>query len=197
MLTGPGVRLHRLHFDNYDVLYPLLAEGDTSYVEREYRERERLYERVIYLYGYAPFSGKRGAVDYLVLREEEAAEFAEHQLWGSDHSLRQDDEQKLAGIVHLYDLSLERFGRGMPNPLAGIQLAEAHRGTGIADRAFDVLEWFVAETYPEATAVTAMIKKDNARSIRFFGRRGYETSTAYGDPDEDRKTTFLVKQLVR
>ena len=197
VLTGPGVRLHRLHFDNYDSLWPLLAEGDTHYVEREYREREQLYEQVVYLYGYAPFSGKRGAVDYLVLREDEATEFAERQLWGSDRELRQDDEQKLAGVVHLYNLSMERFGRGMPNPLLGIQLAEAHRGTGIADRALDVLEWYVAETYPEATAVTAMIKRENARSIRFFRRRGYEMSTEYGDPNEDREDTFLVKQLTR
>ena len=65
VLTGPGVHLHRLHFDNYDSLWPLLAEGDTHYVERECREREQLYEQVVYLYGYAPFSGKRGAKRYL------------------------------------------------------------------------------------------------------------------------------------
>ena len=33
VLSGPGVRLHRLHFDNYDSLWPLLAEGDIGYVE--------------------------------------------------------------------------------------------------------------------------------------------------------------------
>ena len=92
---------------------------------------------------------------------------------------------------------MERFGRGMPNPLVGIQLAAPHRGTGIADRALDVLEWYVTETYPEATAVTAMIKRENARSIRFFTRREYETSTEYGDPKEDREDTFLVKRLTR
>jgi hypothetical protein len=192
-LKGPGVRLQRLHFDNYNELWPLLAQGDTTFIEPEYRECERLYEQVLYLYGYAPFSGKRGAVDYLIVRTtDETADFTEQRLFGSENILRLGEGEQLVGVVHLYDLSLERFGRGMPNPLVGIQLAEAFRGSGVADPALDVLEWYVRQTYDEARAVTAMIKRDNTRSIRFFARRGYAETDAYTNCE---RVVFRVKAL--
>ena len=192
-LTGPGVSLHRLHFDNYEALWPRLAQGDTAYVEREYRERTLLYEQVVHHHGYAPYSGNHGAVDYLVLDIAQKEEgLAQPAFLGSDRSLSDAEAERLAGVVHLYDLSMERLGDGMRNPFVGIQLAEAYRGTGTADRALDVLERFVEQTYEEARGVTAMIKRENARSIRFFGRRGYAESAEYG---LRKDTVFMIREL--
>jgi hypothetical protein len=50
----------------------------------------------------------------------------------------------------------------------------------------------VRQTYDEARAVTAMIKRDNTRSIRFFARRGYAETDAYTNCE---RVVFRVKAL--
>lgn len=196
-LLGYGLRLERLNFDNYDDLWPVLATGDTDYVNREYREREALYEQVMMLHAYAPYTGTNGAVDYLVIDTPgKHGSYRSHDRWDMIKDIDLEEGETLAGVIHLYELSMERLGdMGMPNPLVGIQLAQAYRGAGIADRAFDLLEHFVAVTYPDAHHVTAMIERENLRSQRFFRRRGYEPTDEYGDDESNPKTVFLVKVL--
>lgn len=197
IVHGNGLRFVRLHVDNYDALWPLLAQGDTTFVDREYRERRALYEQTLLLRANLPFTGNNGAVDYLVVNTPGKNQtYGSHDRYDYLFDLDLYEGEHLTGVVHLYELSHERLGdEGMPKPLVGIQLAAAYRGRGVADRALGLLEQFVVENYPKTSGVTAMIKRENKRSLRFFRRRGYVGTDEYQWGEEPTRDSFLVKTL--
>jgi len=170
----------------------LLSEGDTTFVNREYRERTLLYEQVLNHRAHAVYSGKHGAVDYVIIETPgKNEEYRAGDFWASDGDIRLSDGERILGVLHLYHLSHERLGYGMSNPFVGIQLVPDARGAGVADRAMDLLERFVTERYEDANGVTANIKFTNERSLRFFKRRGYIETDKY----EGASEAYLEKML--
>ncbi|MEL7159666.1 MAG: hypothetical protein AAFN92_02820 [Bacteroidota bacterium] len=192
-LAGNELWCPRLTFDNFDSLWPILAKGDTTFINREYRERTALYEQLFSQFAYAAYSGKHGVVDYLIVSTPgENTDYRASDGWRADGRLRSEQATQLCGVLHLYELSHERYDGRMPNPFVGLQLTPAVRGTGVVDRAMELLERFTRESYPEITGLTAMIERENLRSQRFFARRGYVKSGAYG---ASGKEIFLVKDI--
>ncbi|NJC28375.1 GNAT family N-acetyltransferase [Neolewinella antarctica] len=193
VITGYGLRCIRLSFENFDQLWPLLAEGDTTYVDEEYRERAGLYETLLHRYGHDVYSGKHGACDWLIVETDKAPKApTSYDGWAQSGNVRLRDGERLVGVLHLHALSAERLGYGMPNPFVGVQLSDADRGRGLGGRAIGLLEWFVSSTYEEATGVTAHILAGNTRSLRLFEKLGFVESDAYAGRAGE---VFLVKEL--
>lgn len=186
-LLGYGLRCERLNFHNYeDVVIELGSGTPGPYVDHRFLSYEKMYEYVMHLLAVLPYSAKRGGTDYIII--DTPGKNMEYKTLRNPHALDYsmiNEGQQLCGLLHLFDLSKERFGHGMPNPVVGITLSESARGKGIATRAMDMLERYVFETYGEAGQVVAMIDKENERSLRFFRKRGYHDVSDKYDPGTD------------
>ena len=193
LIYGNNLRCERLDFENYHDLWPLLAGGDTTFVNKEYREEAGLYQMVLHQYAYGAFSSKHGMVDYLIVdTPNENEEYHTGHSYGMG-ALYVGEGERFVGVLHLYHLSLERYDNKMPNPFVGIQLGPGARGEGIGGRAIGLLEQFVFSSYPETEGVTAMIKPNNERSLRLFRGLGYENTDAYDAKNE----VFLTKDKTK
>lgn len=193
ILTGHGLRCVRLDFENFDQLWPLLAEGDTTFVDKEYRDRKELYQQVLFLYGSAVYSGKRGACDRIITEVVSAPGkpiVSPNSIRGG--YIRNLEGRRIVGVLHLYALSHERLGYGQSNPFVGLQLADEHRGRGIGGRAIRLLECFVQSTYPEVSGLTANSRLANERSLRLFRRLGFAEEGKYAEYEDE---VFLVKEV--
>lgn len=192
VLRGGGLRCVRLSIENYDDLWPLLAEDPSPHIDERFRVRPSMFEYTLFNRGTMPYSGKHGGADWLIIDSPEADEaYTAYDSPFMQGPLRLAEGERLLGILHLYELSRERYDGRQPNPFVGLQLASAAHGTGRAAVAIGLLERYVNETYETVRGVTANIDRDNKRSQHFFAKLGYEQSdTYYGDKEE-----FWVKQF--
>lgn len=173
LLLGRNLRCERLGFHNFDDLWPLLATDPSPHIDDRFRTRAGLYAYTVHLMAVMPYASKHGGADYLVVDTPgRHPDYATRQRFSIPDRIRLDEGDRLVGVLHLYDLSRERFDGRMPNPFVGLQLISAVHGTGIAARALSLLEKLVAETYP-AEELAAVIHIDNRRSQRFFRKQNY------------------------
>ena len=145
VIEGHGLRCVRMNFENFDQLWPLLAEGDTTHIDRRYRERDLLYEQVLFLYRSLAYSAKHGACDWIIVASERAKDSPRaYDSIFAEGFIRLRDDDQIVGVLHLYELNHERYDGGRPNPFVGLQLADPHRRRGIRRRVVRLLECYVA-----------------------------------------------------
>ena len=194
VIEGHGLRCIRLDFENFDQLWPVLAEGDTDHIDRHYRERNLLYEQVFFLYRSSAYSAKRGACDWIIVETKQAAKSPRaYDSFFAEGFIRLGDDEHIVGVIHLYELNHERFAGGQPNPFIGLQLGTARRRRGIGRRAAQLLEWYVASTYPAVSGLTVHIERANSASIALFGALGFSAQEdEYAASDDD---AFLTKPI--
>lgn len=193
-LCGNGLRCERLDFNNYHDLLELLKNDPNPFVDERFKQEQELYEYVMHQLACTPYSGKRGGVDYLIVDTPGSnADYDTFTTRFERYGVRVREGEEFCGMLHLYELSRERLAPdfAMPSPFVGIVLYPKARGRGIGQRAISLLESFVLENYP-VMELTAMIRKENERSQRFFRSLGYTEQR----PDEvGREEIFLGKQL--
>lgn len=198
VIEGYGLRCVRMDFENFDQLWPILAEGDTTHIDRRYRERDLLYEQVLFLYRSLAYSAKHGACDWIIVQTDQAKDppRAYDSIFGRGFIRLRENEQ-IVGVIHLYELNHERYDGGQPNPFVGLQIAAAHRRRGIGRRAMRLLEWYVANTYPAVSGLTADIKRSNTASLALFAALGFSVDTdEYSERDDDAFLTKVIEPVI-
>ena len=152
----------RLHFDNYSSVLELFKDDPSPFVERDFKEENALYEYVANLWICAPYSYKRGGIDWII----------------------QQQSGEGVGLLHAYDLSKEQIENRHRSCTIGFIIAAPFRGLGLAKEAVEHLQTYLAQQM-DMLYVTAYTRQDNERSMRFLEKMGYaETTMKYAGSDK-------------
>ncbi len=145
---------HRLHFHNRQHVLDIFKADTNPYVEKDFKETKALYEYVANLWIVAPYSLKKGGIDWLIQSKKGA--------W--------------VGLLHAYDLSKEQISFRHRSCTIGFLVGEQYRGTGIAQEAVQHLQQYLF-TKMNMLYLLAYTKDKNQRSQRFLKKLGYEDVT--------------------
>lgn len=169
LLKGYGLRAIRLNFDNFDQLWPVLAAGDTTFIDPRYRNHEKLYAQVLFLLDSTVYSGTNGACDWMLVETDGGGgEPKSYEGYWFDGRIQLGENERIVGVLHLYEMSHERLLGHQTNPLVGLQIGGDHRGRGLGTRAIQLLTWYLGHHHPDVIGLTANIKKANVASIALF-----------------------------
>ena len=167
MPSTKELQFEKLSTKNFEQLY-LLFENDASpFVD----ERFKTYE---------------GAKEYAAYLEEFGARLPKHG--GQDWLFRLLNGE-YAGILHLYDLSLETFVQNHKRAWIGFATKEKFRKQNITTKAVQHFIDYIFQFYPEIDFIHAMTEKENEASIRFLLKCGFQF-----DPEErlSKKYEFFI-----
>jgi len=145
---------HRLHFKNQERVLQLFKDDPCPFVEKDFKNADDLYAYVANLWIVAPYSRKRGGIDWLI----------------------QNQKKEWVGLLHTYDLSKENYGHRQRHCTIGFSIGSAYRGTGIAQEAVQHLQTYLFKKM-KMLYILAYTKNENKRSIRFLQQLGYENAT--------------------
>jgi len=152
----------RLHFDNYLTVLDLFKNDPSPFVEMDFKEENALYEYVANLWICAPYSYKKGGIDWLIRKR------------GGEG----------VGLLHAYDFSKEQVDNRHRSCTIGFLIAAPFRGSGVAKEAVLHLQQYLFQQM-DMLYLTAYTKQDNERSIRFLEKMGYvETTLKYAGSDK-------------
>lgn len=152
----------RLDFDNYLSILDLFQNDPSPFVEIDFKEPNALYEYVANLWICAPYSFKKGGIDWII-RQQAGEE---------------------VGLLHAYDFSKEQIDNRHRNCTIGFLIAAPYRGSGLAKEAVEHLQAYLFQGM-DMLSVTAYTKHTNERSIRFLEKMGYvETTLQYAGSDK-------------
>lgn len=139
----------KLTTENFQQLY-LLFEGDDSvFTDDRFKHHVSAREYANYLEKYGRFSPKHGSQDWFFK-------------WKKEY----------AGILHLYDLSLETFAENNKRCWIGFATKPALRKKGITKSAVSLFIHYIFNNYPEIIYIHAMCLKGNvaAEKLLFSAR---------------------------
>lgn len=161
LVSSENLRFHRLDFDNRHRVLDMFRNDPSPFVEDYFKTEEALYEYVASLWIAAPYSRKRGGIDWLIQRES----------------------GEWVGLLHAFDCSKENYGFRRRHCTIGFCVGESHRGTGIAREAVEHLQSYLFRKM-DMLYVLAYTKKENEQCIRFLEKLEYEdASAAYGNEE--------------
>ena len=152
--NSASLSYHRLHFSNREQVLQLFQNDPSPFVEKDFKEANSLYEYVANLWIVAPYSFKRGGIDWLI----------------------QNKEKEWVGLLHAYDFSKENYAHRHRWCTIGFMMGAAFRGTGVAQEAVQQLQSYLFQKM-NMLYILAYTKNDNLRSIRFLEKLGYENTT--------------------
>lgn len=160
----------KLTSENFSQLY-LMFEGDDSPFTDE------------------QFKTYQGAESFARLREAHGAYTAKHG--GQDWLFRLKSSGQYAGILHLYDLSLETFGENNKRCWIGFALRPDLRSKGIMMEALRTFIGYVLDTYSQIHYLHAMTAKENLAAQKLLLRCGFDA-----DPEQrlSERHCFFVKK---
>ncbi len=128
----------KLTTENFQQLY-LLFEGDDSlFTAERFKHYETAEQYANELEKYGRFSPKHGSQDWLFKWKEE-----------------------YAGILHLYDLSLETFAENNKRCWIGFAIKPSLRKKGITKKVVSHFTNYIFRDYPEISYIHAMSLKGN------------------------------------
>jgi RimJ/RimL family protein N-acetyltransferase len=158
----------KLTEENFQHLY-LLFEGDTSpFVDERFKTFQGAEEYTKYLCQYGTILPKHGGQDWLFK-------------WNDEY----------AGIVHLYDLSLENFAQNDKRAWIGFATAEKFRNRKISHQAVNYFIQYTFDYYPAINFIHAMTLKENERATCFLTKCGFAV-----DNEErlSKKYSFFIRE---
>ncbi len=160
----------KLTSENFSQLY-LMFEGDDSHFTDE------------------QFKTYQGAESYARLREVHGAYMAKHG--GQDWLFRLKSSGQYAGIIHLYDLSLEAFFENDKRCWVGFALRPDLRRKGIMTDALRSFIAYVLDAYPQIYYLHAMTAKENLAAQKLLQRCGFDA-----DPEQrlSERHYFFVRK---
>ncbi len=143
------IRFVPLNFRNrYDFL-ELFEQDEDPWIEERFKHAQSVYEYVCMTRIIMPYSYKRGGQDWLVYQNKECI-----------------------GIVHAFDFSKESGEFTQRRCCIGYVFGKAVRGSGIPQKVMQHLQGYLFSTL-NMLYLTASVKKENTRSIRFLRTLGY------------------------
>lgn len=149
--STPTVSFEKLDLENFGQLPLLFADDQSPFVDERFKNYEGAKEYATYLTLYGAFSPKQGSQDWLF--KTVTGEYA--------------------GIVHLYDLSLETFAENNTRAWIGFATKEAYRNRGFTSVVVAHFIQSIFRFYPVIDYIHAMTDKENSASQRFLEKLGF------------------------
>jgi len=143
------IRFIPLNFRNRHDFLELFEEDDDPWIEKRFKNAKSVYEYVCMIRIIMPYSFKRGGQDWLVYQKKECI-----------------------GIVHAFDFSKESGEFTQRRCCIGYAFGKAVRGSGIPQKVVQHLQGYLFSKL-NMLYLTASVKKDNIRSVRFLRSLGY------------------------
>ena len=140
---------------NFAQLYLLFEGNENLFTDSRFKFYDRAKEYATDLEQYGTSSPKHGGQDWLFL-------------W--------DDEY--AGILHLYDLSLETFAENNRRCWVGFATKPALRNKGITKKVLHYFLQYIFENYPHLTYIHSMTLKENLPAQGLLKAVGFKEDEA-------------------
>lgn len=118
------LRLEKLNLQNFEFLFHLFETDTSDFVDERFKSYEAAKAYTEQLITYGAYSAKHGGQDWLFT-------------WQGIY----------AGIMHLYDLSLETCNQNEKRAWIGIAVARRFRGKGIAAALGNFVQ-YIFQSYP-------------------------------------------------
>ena len=128
----------RLTSENAAQLYLLFESDESPFTDAQFKHYDSAKEYTDHLEQYGAFSPKHGGQDWLFL-------------WNDEY----------AGILHLYDLSLETFAENNRRCWVGFATKPELRKKGITKKVLHYFLQYIFESYPLIKYVHSMTLKEN------------------------------------
>lgn len=145
----------KLNTENFEQLYLLFENDSSSFVDERFKTHDGAKEYARYLEVCGAYTAKHGGQDWLFQ-------------WSGEY----------AGILHLYDLSLETFAQNHKRAWIGFATKEKFRKQHITMKAVQYFINYVFQFYPAIDFIHAMTMKGNDASINFLLKCGFQKDPA-------------------
>jgi RimJ/RimL family protein N-acetyltransferase len=153
--ASPNLDYEMYNWDNYLELYYLFRWDWSKFVAKDFKRKSKLWQYTHYQLYNARFSTKRAACDWYF--KTKSGEYA--------------------GIIHLYDLSLDNVADRHKRCTIGFATARKFRGKGMtAEAVYQLLRHCFEHFGMEM--VLSYTKRDNKKANRFLEKLGFVNNDA-------------------
>ncbi len=165
-----GIYFRPLTFSNRSHFLAVFENDQDPWVEERFKNAKSVYEYVCMARIIMPYSYKRGGQDWLVYQKKECI-----------------------GIIHAFDFNKESGEFTQRSCSIGYAFGETVRGSGIPQKVVRHLQNYLFTKW-NMLYLTAAIKRENSRSIRFLKRLGYIERPAEKDweTEEDKVVSSTI-----
>lgn len=157
-----GLFFEKLDFQNRHHVLEMFENDPDPWVDERFKDPQQLYEYVAHLRIVMPYAGKRGGADWLVRK-------------GGEY----------AGLLHAFEFSRENFGYNHRKCAIGFAFAQKYRGAGTPFHAVKYFQDFLFQKMGRLY-LTASVKRENLRSIRFLKNLGFEERSPDWEEEADQ-----------
>jgi RimJ/RimL family protein N-acetyltransferase len=158
----------KLTSENFQQLYLMFESDENSFTDKRFKHYEQSKEYAEYLEQYGAFSTKHSGQDWLFL-------------WKNEY----------AGVLHLYDLSLETFAENNRRCWIGFATKPTMRNKGITRKVVQYFVQYIFENFPLMKHVHSMTLKEN------FAAQGLLKTVGFGEDEAERlgeEYVFYVRE---
>jgi len=141
----------KLTFKNCQQLYLMLKDDENHFTDNRFKHYEDAKEYAQYIEQHGAYSAKHSGQDWLFL-------------WKGEY----------AGVLHLYDLSLETFAENNHRCWVGFATKPAMRNKGITKKALQRFIQYIFENYPFIKYLHSMTLKENLASQALLRSVGFK-----------------------
>jgi RimJ/RimL family protein N-acetyltransferase len=157
-----NVAFEKLKTANFHELYLLFKDDLSSFIDGAFKDYHK-------------------AKEYATFLEEHGAHLSTH---GSQDWLFKYDNQ-YAGILHLYDLSLETFADNNQRCWIGFATSSSYRNKGITKKILNHFISYIFNNYPTVNYLHAMTLKENRIAQRLLHSIGFKIETRESTSTQD------------
>lgn len=157
-----------LEYHNYEVIHTLFQEDDNPFVNKEFKDKNRIGIYVVDLKEFARYSPKKGAYDWLLYEQDTPI-----------------------GILHLYDFTQEKIDGKYKRCTIGFAIAKPFRRQGFAAEAIAQGVDYIFQHFKKIERVLAYTYPHNTASIKLLTKLGFRVNRV--DYLPQGQYTFLEK----
>ena len=145
----------KLTSENFKQLFLMFEADENPFIDERFKHYEQAKEYAEYLEQYGAYSAKHGGQDWLFS-------------WKNEY----------AGILHLYDLSLETFAENNRRCWIGFAIKPSMRNKGITRKVVQNFVQYIFKNYPLIKYVHSMTLKENFAAQGLLNAVGFEEDEA-------------------
>ena len=151
----PNLDFEPYTWNNYLELYKLFRWDLSKFVAADFKNKKRIFEYANYQLNHARYSPKRGACDWYFKTKDGA----------------------YAGIIHLYDLSLENLAESHKRCTIGFATSRKFRKKGLTREAVSALLCHCFGHFGMDTVIS-YTRRENKKAISFLEKNGFLNNDA-------------------
>lgn len=146
-----GYSFEKLNVKNFEQLYLLFQDDHSVFVDERFKDYKEAKDYATYVTVCGAYSAKHGLQDWLF------------KLPGGEY----------AGIIHLYDLSLETFAQNNCRVWIGFATQNKFRNNGITTEVIQHFIHYIFTSYPSINFIHAMTLKENLLAKKLLIKVGF------------------------